>query len=271
MSGPSQHRREQIEMHRAVADMYRGRARHRFAAEFQQERNDILIALAPAGAGGAALDLGCGTGLTLNHLAMRFDRVIGLDISKEMLRGYEGGHRAEARVALLLADMTALPIASGSVDVILCRSALHHMDDEAAALAEMGRTLKPSGRLVIGEPANDNPLFRLARFCARRLPSFGKIHTIDRAYTRRQLRSLLARAGLRVCREVRYGFIGYPLCDNPELVPVLKWLPAPLAACLGRALRALDRLLARIPLIRGLSWYVMLQAGRQEERPPARA
>ncbi len=271
MPGPSQHRRDQIEMHRSVADMYRGRARHRFAAEFQQERNDLLISLAPASAEGAALDLGCGTGITLNHLATRFERVIGLDISKEMLRGYEGGHRAGARVALLLADMTALPIAPASIDVILCRSALHHLDDEAAALAEMRRTLKPGGFLVIGEPANDNPLFRLARFCARRLPSFGKIHTIDRGYSRQQLFGLLRQAGLRVCREVRYGFIGYPLCDNPELVPVLKWLPAPLAAFAGRALRTLDRLLARVPLIRGLSWYVMLQARRAEDEEPARA
>lgn len=252
-------------MHREVAGMYKRRAGYPFADEFQRERNDILVSMAPEGRELRAVDLGCGTGILLHHLAQRYDWVAGLDLSSEMLSGYEADGRVNgSTVNLMCGDMTTLPIADGSVDIVYCRSALHHMDDEIAVLREMRRILKPEGRLVVGEPANDNPVFRLARWWVRRRPSFGRIHTIDRAYTRGQLRELLGQAGLQVEREHRFGFLAYTFCDNPELVPVLRWLPAGLALSVSRGLRKLDALLSKVPLVRHLSWYVMLEAGPRD-------
>lgn len=263
MAGLTEHRKDQIEMHREVAAMYKRRAALRFAEEFQQERNDILLALAPRDGVRRAIDLGCGTGLMLHRLAERFPVVAGVDISHEMLTGFDASRAPNgAHVGLARGDMAALPLAGDSFGVVLCRSALHHMDDEVAVLTEVCRILAPDGRLILGEPANDFPVFRLARWWVRRRPSFGKIHTIDRAYTRAQMRSMLERAGLKVTREVRFGFIAYVLCDNPDLVPVLKKLPAGLALGISRALRKLDALLARVPLIKNWSWYTMIEARR---------
>jgi ubiquinone/menaquinone biosynthesis C-methylase UbiE len=261
MSALSEHARRQVEMHRNVAHMYRRRSAHAFAEAFQEERNEILMSLAPDLPAGHAVDLGCGTGVMLDKLAARYARVTGIDISAEMLEGFDLSDLREGlAVALLRADMAALPLRSGSCDVVVCRSALHHMEDEAAVLGEIARVLAPDGRLILGEPANDNILTRAARAFVKRRPSYGKIHTIDRAYTRGQLRALLSAAGLAVRREVRFGFIAYPLCDNPELVPVLTRLP--FANGIASALRALDRLLARIPLIRSQSWYTILEVAR---------
>ena len=67
-------------------------------------------------------------------------------------------------------------------------------------------------------------------------------------------------AGLEVEREIRFGFIAYPLCDNPELVPVLTWLP--FADTIATGLRAVDRFLSRVPVIRGQSWYTILAVRR---------
>ena len=263
MTGLSDHAREQVELHREVAHMYRRRSRWDWAEEFQEERNDVLLSMLPERPQGRALDLGCGTGVMLDRLGTRYPRVVGLDLSQEMLEGYDLSRlRPGLTVELLRGDMAALPLRSGSFDAVVCRSALHHMDDEAGVLAEIARILKPDGRLVLGEPANDNLLTRAARAFVRRRKSYGKIHTIDRAYTRGQLRELLAGAGLRVVREVRFGFLAYPLCDNPELVPVLPRLP--FARPIARALRALDRGLARVPLLRTQSWYAMLEVGRAD-------
>lgn len=264
MSSLTDHRKDQIEMHREVAAMYKRRATYRFAEEFQQERNDLLLSMAPAGADLRAADLGCGTGLMLHKLSLRYSRVFGLDISQEMLEGYDrAGQREGASVGLARADMAALPIQDRSLDVVLCRSALHHMDDEIGVLSEICRVLKPEGRLVLGEPANDFPVFRLARWWVKRRPSFGKIHTIDRAYTRGQMRELLGKAGLVVAREQRFGFIGYVFCDNPDLVPVLKKLPAGLALFVSRLLRGLDRFLAIVPIVKNWSWYTILEVRRK--------
>jgi len=261
MSGLSEHARQQVEMHRNVAHMYRRRSAWAFSEAFQEERNDILMSLAPAREGGRALDLGCGTGIMLDKLSARYGQVTGLDISQEMLEGYDlSDLRAGLSVGLVRGDMAALPFATGHFDAIVCRSALHHMEDEHGVLAEIARVLAPDGRLILGEPANDNLLTRAARAWVKRRPSYGTIHTIDRAYTRRQLRELLQAAGLVVRREVRFGFIAYPLCDNPDLVPVLKKMP--FANAIASGLRALDRLLARIPLVRTQSWYTMLEVGR---------
>lgn len=263
MTGLSDHAREQIELHRTVAHMYRQRSRYAFARDFQDERNAILMSLAPpASAGVRALDLGCGTGITLDLLVARYGQAVGLDASQEMLDGYPA--EAHREVSLIRGDMHSLPFRPDSFDVIVCRSALHHMDDEVAVLREIASALRPGGRLILGEPANDNVLTRLARWWVRRRPSYGKLHTIDRAYTRAQLRTLLEAAGLEVIREVRFGFLAYPLCDNPELVPVLKLLP--FARTLAGGLRALDRLAAKIPLIRTQSWYALLEVGRARPR-----
>ena len=263
MAGLSEHARDQVEMHRSVAEMYRRRAGYPFADAFQEERNGLFLALAPPDEGALALDLGCGTGVLLDTLASRYRHIVGLDLSAEMLEGYDGSRLPPGRrVRLVRGDMTTLPFATAGFDVVVCRSALHHMDDEVGVLKEMARVLKPGGSLVLGEPANDNLLTRAARAFVRRRPSYGKIHTIDRAYTKAQLRALLAAAGLRVRRERRFGFIAYPLCDNPDLVPLLKHLPAAPARAIGAALRAVDRLLARVPLVRSQSWYTLLEVGR---------
>lgn len=266
MTGLSEHARQQVEMHRNVAHMYRRRSAWAFAEAFQQERNDILMSLAPERPGGRALDLGCGTGVMLDRLARRYACVAGLDLSMEMLEGYDLSNLREGLSVLLVrGDMTRLPFASGQFDTVVCRSALHHMEDELGVLSEIARVLGPDGRLVLGEPANDNLLTRAARAWVKRRPSFGTIHTIDRAYTRGQLRALLAAAGLEVRREVRFGFLAYPLCDNPDLVPVLKKLPG--RDAIAAALRALDRALARVPLLRSQSWYAMLEVGRRRDAP----
>jgi len=207
-----------------------------------------------------ALDYGCGTGLLLSRLAGRYRQVIGLDLSTEMLEGCERG----AGVRLVRGDMAALPFAEGSMAVVFCRSALHHVDDEIAVLHQIARVLEPGGRLILAEPANDNPLARAARAWVKRRPSYGKLHTIDRAFTRAQLRRLLDAAGFEVRRERRFGYLAYPLCDNPDLVPVLKMLP--FASAVGAGLRAIDRLLAAIPVVRTQSWYSILEVGRRGER-----
>jgi malonyl-CoA O-methyltransferase len=101
--------------------------------------------LLPALEGRVVLDLACGTGryglLAAENGARR---VIGLDNSPAMLLRNPQRHRA-------LATTEALPLASASVDVVLCGLALGHLPRLYPSMAEIGRVLTRGGTALISD------------------------------------------------------------------------------------------------------------------------
>lgn len=97
---------------------------------------------------GDAVDVACGTGRHAAYLAAAGHRVVGVDLSPQML--------AAARLKLPEvefheADLHRLPLPDRSADTVLCALALTHVPDLAAALAELVRVLRPGGHLVISD------------------------------------------------------------------------------------------------------------------------
>jgi SAM-dependent methyltransferase len=79
--------------------------------------------------------------------------------------------------AMVLADLTALPFADASFELVLCSHVLEHVADDRAAMAEMARVLAPGGEAIVQSPVNhdqtwgtyedpslSDPVERLARF-----------------------------------------------------------------------------------------------------------
>jgi SAM-dependent methyltransferase len=91
------------------------------------------------------LDLGCGSAPARPEGAQRW---AGLDRSHDEL------DRAAAldRGPLVRADMTTLPIADASVDVVTCSMAMMLVQPLDAALREVGRVLRPGGELRLLVP-----------------------------------------------------------------------------------------------------------------------
>ncbi|MEA2273486.1 MAG: hypothetical protein QOI98_2194, partial [Solirubrobacteraceae bacterium] len=58
-------------------------------------------------------------------------------------------------------DATALPYADGTFDAVVLTTVLGEIPDQDAALREVRRVLKPTGRLVVGEVAVDPHLVTL--------------------------------------------------------------------------------------------------------------
>jgi len=96
------------------------------------------------------LDLGCGTGVLTRKLAEHAHRVIGFDISPQML---ELATRRDLRpnVEFRLAPLESVPdlFAPGVVDAIVACRSLHHCQSLAKTVSGLARLLKPAGRLVI--------------------------------------------------------------------------------------------------------------------------
>jgi ubiquinone/menaquinone biosynthesis C-methylase UbiE len=97
-----------------------------------------LVALTP---GMRALDAGCGNGLYLRGLRDRQVTAVGCDLSMGMLQ-------ATGHPALLNADVTALPLRDGAVDVALAIHMLYHVPGREAAIRELRRVVAPSGTCI---------------------------------------------------------------------------------------------------------------------------
>jgi ubiquinone/menaquinone biosynthesis C-methylase UbiE len=93
------------------------------------------------------LNIGGGTG-AVAAMWPTTTKYVCLDIDPLKLQGFQS--RNSQGIALQ-ADATRLPIADGSVDVVLCNSLTHHLTDDLLQrmIAEAARVLSPTGKLVL--------------------------------------------------------------------------------------------------------------------------
>jgi SAM-dependent methyltransferase len=95
------------------------------------------------------LDAGCGTGLMLQEMR-HLGLAEGVDISEEALAFCRRRGLDNVRQASVL----DLPFDADSFDVVTALDVVEHLDDDAGALAEWRRVLKPGGRTFLFVPAH---------------------------------------------------------------------------------------------------------------------
>lgn len=106
--------------------------------------------------GERVVDVGCGAGidsLIAAKMVGPAGQVIGVDMTPAML---DKAHRAAVGAGLTNVEFRegyaeALPVPDRWADVVISNGVLNLMPDKAAALGEMARVLKPTGRLQIGD------------------------------------------------------------------------------------------------------------------------
>jgi ubiquinone/menaquinone biosynthesis C-methylase UbiE len=100
------------------------------------------------------VDLGCGTGFLTLELADRFGsgtRVLGVDVWRQVLDRLR--FRLEVcprpNAYAVQGDGAALPLASGSVDLVVSNVGVNNFADPGQALAECRRVLRPGGSIAL--------------------------------------------------------------------------------------------------------------------------
>ncbi len=125
---------------------------------------------------GTVLDAGCGPGYLVLLLARRLPElnIVGIDVSPDMLRlageNADSG-RSRRQPGFIAADVTRLPLATASADLIVSTLSLHHWLQPDLALGEFYRVLKPGGQMLIFDLRRDMPrsLFGIFRIGQRLL------------------------------------------------------------------------------------------------------
>ncbi|MCR9219915.1 MAG: methyltransferase domain-containing protein [Alphaproteobacteria bacterium] len=123
----------------------------------------------------AMLDVGTSTGTNLRMLRdAGYHDVTGLDMSDEAIRYCRDKGLGDVRKG----DICAMPFPDARFDAVLATDIVEHVDDDAAALAEIRRVLKPGGLALLTVPAfeqlwgaqddlsHHKRRYRLPRFCA---------------------------------------------------------------------------------------------------------
>ena len=112
----------------------------------------IIEAAAP-GPGERVLDVGCGNGavaLAVSALVAPGGSVMGLDISGPML-AYARRRAEQAQIASVSfrkGDAQVYPLPRASFDAVVSRFGVMFFDDPVAAFANIGRALRPGGRIA---------------------------------------------------------------------------------------------------------------------------
>ena len=160
----------------------RGRSFGAVAADYERGRPgypDRVIDVAELPRLARVLDLAAGTGKLTRLLASRFDKVVAVEPDDAL--------RALVRdVEILAGSAERIPLPDSSIDGVFCAEAFHWFD-APAAVAEIARTLRPGGPLVVcfnganGETEPPWPEEALEAIRRRRRPgeSLGGRHLVE--------------------------------------------------------------------------------------------
>jgi SAM-dependent methyltransferase len=149
-----------------------------------------------SGDGHRILDAGCGTGNNLVHLRGR-GRPVGVDLSEDALRFCRTRGVQAARASVL-----ALPFPGAAFDLVTSFDVLYHrwVEDDAQAVGELARVLRPGGLLLVRVPA-------LAMLWGAHDEAVLSRHR----YTRPEVVALLEGAGLDVLESTYANFLLFPV------------------------------------------------------------
>ena len=144
------------------------------------------------------LEIGCSSGFMLREMRQAFPGafVIGADYVRGPLERLAADM---PELPLLQLDLIRCPVPDDSLDAVVLLNVLEHVRDDAEAVRQIYRTLKPGGLIVLEVPAGPH-LFDV----------YDKTLMHFRRYSLRSISEVLQSAGFEIVRKSHLGFFLYP-------------------------------------------------------------
>jgi SAM-dependent methyltransferase len=108
------------------------------------------------------VDIGCGDGFLARKIADRFPffQFVGMELDRDTARIIDAENEfapSAKKVLPVVGNVYAIPLLTGAADLAICSEVVEHLTDDARALHELHRILKPGGLLILATP-NAQPL-----------------------------------------------------------------------------------------------------------------
>ena len=217
------------------------------------------------------LDIGAGLGESSVYFALQGAQVTMTDISPGMIQtGRELARRHGVEVEGIVAGAEDVGVAAQSFDYVYIANTIHHVRDREVLFQKIHRALKPGGFFFSYDPLVYNPAINLYRRIAT------EVRTADE--------SPLKLADLRLARKyfpnVQHRefwiatlllFVKYYALDRVHPNQDRYWKrilrETPESLRWWMPLRAFDKALTRLPLMRWLAWNIVMWGEKEASHP----
>jgi SAM-dependent methyltransferase len=240
--------------------------RESFEAPAAVENRFILRRMGPL-AGKRLLDIGAGLGESSVWFALHGAAVTLVDVSPGMVStALESGRRHGVQLEGIVSEGEDLKLPEAQFDLIYIANTIHHVQDRPRLFQQMRRALKPGGTFFSIDPVAYNPVINVYRRMATvvRTEDESPLSTADWKLARRYF----SRVGVRHFWLTTLAlFLKYYLVDRVHPNQDRYWKrilrETPRTLWWWLPLRGLDALLTRLPLVRWLSWNVVMWGTRE--------
>ena len=213
----------------------------------------LIERLARPPAGGAILEIGCGTGHNFKMLG-RFGHVDALELDDEA-RAISEKRLGRSIMSAPLPELVGVP--ERRYDLIGAFDVIEHIDDDRAAIASIARRLKPGGKFVMTVPAHQ-----------WMWSAHDTVNHHRRRYSKSGLTKLINGSPLKLDRVGYFNSLLFPVAIAERMASKalgkdggdLELPPAPLNTALKKTFAAERHLIGRVPLPPGLSLFAVASA-----------
>jgi len=136
-------KRQVMQRYDLTAQMYDERYAEEQEAKYKKALENVNVV------NGTVLDVGCGSGLFFNLVAVKAQTVVGVDVSRKLLLQAKEHSKSFGNVYVIQADADYLPFKNGFFDDAFAFTVLQNMPKPNQTLQELKRVANQGGVIVV--------------------------------------------------------------------------------------------------------------------------